>query len=380
MGLHVLVLAGGSGTRLWPLSRSGTPKHLLPLASGGVSLLRDTVERVRDLGDSIRVVTAAAQAEQCRAELAGLGLGDDTVLAEPVARGTGPALGLAVGWLARDDPEALVATVHADHRVADPDPYRAALVASAGWAAAMGGTSTVGLRPTRPATGFGYIELGNPLEAAEWRAPGGRVPDRVAQAAAGLPAFRARGFVEKPSEERAARFLQERTHVWNLGLFAWPAPTFLADLWGADSALATALEHVIDALRRGDENEATRLYSALGTIAVEPLLLERSANLAVVEADFGWSDLGSWADLHAARIDSGDGDPARNVLDGDALTIDASDCTVVSRGGRLVTVVGASGLVVVDTPDALLVVPADQSQKVKAAVDRLREAGRNDVL
>src|SRR5205807_3849477 len=129
---------------------------------GGRTLLHDTVERVRDLGDSCRVVTAASQADLCRTELADLGFTDAGVIAEPVARGTGPALGLAVGLVVREDPNALIATVHADHRVSDPDAYRAALVASAGWAATTAGLSTVGLTPTKPATGFGYIELGAP--------------------------------------------------------------------------------------------------------------------------------------------------------------------------------------------------------------------------
>ena len=134
MGLHILVLAGGSGTRLWPLSRRSTPKHLLPLAPGGETLLRSTVERVTGLGQTIRVVTAANQAPGCRAALAGMGLPDDAIIEEPHARGTGPALALAVGLIEREDPDALIASVHADHRVSDRDAYRAAVIASAGWA------------------------------------------------------------------------------------------------------------------------------------------------------------------------------------------------------------------------------------------------------
>jgi len=154
MGLHIVVLAGGSGTRLWPLSRRSTPKHLLPLARGGETLLRATVDRVIGLGDSVRIVTAVDQVEGCVTALADLKLPDDAFIAEPLARGTGPALGLAAGLIAREDPGALIASVHADHRVSDPAAYRAAVLASAGWAQATDGLATVGLVPVAPVTGF----------------------------------------------------------------------------------------------------------------------------------------------------------------------------------------------------------------------------------
>ncbi len=379
MGFHILVLAGGSGTRLWPLSRGATPKHLLPLAPGGRSLLHDTVGRVRDLSDSCRVVTAAAQAEQCRAELADFGFAETAVIAEPVARGTGPALGLAVGLVLREDPDALIATVHADHRVGDPDAYRAALVASAGWAATTTGLATVGLTPTKPATGFGYIELGAPRTGTR-TAPSSAVPPEVARQAGELEAFAAARFVEKPPAETALEYVQGGRHVWNLGLFAWPALVFLAELAAADPTLAEALDDIVDQTLDGRIDEAAQSYAALASVPVEPLVLERTTHLTVVRASFPWSDLGSWADLHESRVDSGEGDAAGNIIDGDSVAVGSSGCTVIARGGRLVTVVGAESLVVVDTPDALLVVPADQAQRVKEAVDRLRASGRQDVL
>src|SRR5580704_19099996 len=190
MSLHILVLAGVSGTRLWPLSRRSTPKHLLPLARGGETLLRATLDRVMGLGDSVRIVTATDQVEGCRAALSGLSIPDQAYIAEPLARGTGLALGLAVGLIAREDPDALIASVHADHRVSDPDAYRAAVLASAGWAASTDGLATVGLVPAAPVTGFGYIELGAPRDQHEWQAPRGTEP-LLAAAAAKLPAFAA---------------------------------------------------------------------------------------------------------------------------------------------------------------------------------------------
>ncbi len=379
MGLHVLVLAGGSGTRLWPLSRASLPKHLLPLAPGGATLLAATLERVRDLGDAVHVVTTQPQAAACREALAAAGADPAAVIAEPVARGTGPALGLAVATIARDDPGALIASVHADHRVADPAAYRAAVLASAGWARATAGLATVGLLPSWAATGFGYVELDGP-PPAPWSPPRAGVPAPLDAAARALPAYTAAGFTEKPDAETAAAFVAGGRHLWNLGLFAWPAGVFLEEMHRAAPEAAAGVDRVVALRAGGDDGAAAEAYASLQTAAVEPMVLERGARLTIVRASFGWSDLGSWADLHAARLESGEADAHGNVVEGDAILADSTGCTVEARGGRLVAVLGAAGLVVVDTPDSLLVVPQERSQQVKELVDRLREEGRAGLL
>jgi mannose-1-phosphate guanylyltransferase len=159
VGYHVLVLAGGSGTRLWPLSRTGVPKHLLPLDATGVTLLQATVDRLRPLADTVHIVTTASQAEACRRALADLDLPSDTVIAEPEPRGTGPALGLATAWIAQEDPDALISSVHADSHIEDSEGYRATVLAAAGWAAVTDGLATVGVSPTYPSTGLGYVAI-----------------------------------------------------------------------------------------------------------------------------------------------------------------------------------------------------------------------------
>ena len=378
MSLHVLVLAGGGGTRLWPLSRSATPKHLLPLGPDGATLLRSSVERVLDLGDTVSVVTAAEQAGACEAALAGL-VGAEAIIAEPVARGTGPALGLATALVSRADPDAVIASVHADSAVGDDGAYRAAVLASAGWALGTGGLATVGLAPSSPATGYGYIELGSPADPGAWRPPATGQRELVAAAAA-LPAFTAVRLVEKPDPETARTYAGDGRHLWNLGLFAWRARVFLDELRAADATLAAGVERTAQARAAGDENAAAASYSALRSVAVEPLVFERTARLICVRASFPWSDLGSWGDLHAARVAAGRADSDGNVVSGDVAVVQSSDCTVESRSGRLVAVVGAQGLVVIDTPGAVLVVPQDQSQLVKAIVERLRAEGRTDLL
>jgi mannose-1-phosphate guanylyltransferase len=378
VAFHVLILAGGSGSRLWPLSRAAMPKHLLPLGPAGVTLLRATADRVAPLGGTLHVVTEAAQAAGCREALEGVAV-PVSVISEPCARGTGAALGLAVHQLARSDPDAVIVSVHADHHVGDDDAYRAAVLAAAGWAVATAGLATVGLTPTTPATGFGYIALGETLPPDRWATPPGTSADAVLlAAAAALPAASAAGFVEKPDGERAEQYVRDGRHLWNLGLFAWTAPVFLAELGAADPAMDAALRDIVAARAAGDEDGAARLYAALAPVAVEPLVFERTSRLAAVRAAFDWSDLGTWADQASSVAAEADADG--NVSSGETFLLDSRDCYVMSAGGRTVALVGVEGLAVIDTGDALLVLRLGSEQLVREVVERLRTTGRADLL
>jgi mannose-1-phosphate guanylyltransferase len=202
----------------------------------------------------------------------------------------------------------------------------------------------------------------------------------MAAAAGALPAFESAGFKEKPSAEVAQRYVADGRHLWNLGLFSWTARRFRAELTTVDPALAATIDRVVDARLSGDGELATRIYAGLTLQPVEPLVLERTRRLTVVQASFGWSDLGSWLDVGQSRVADGDVDQDGNVIEGEVVTVAARGCTLVSRSGRMVAVAGVEGLIVVDTPDAVLVVPSDRAQLVKEIVDKLQASHRDDLL
>jgi mannose-1-phosphate guanylyltransferase len=379
VALHVLVLAGGSGTRLWPLSRAALPKHLLPLGPGGTTLLRATVERMLPLGAEVRVVTVEAQAGACADALRGTGLDERSIVAEPAPRGTGPALGLAVREVAAADPQAVVCSVHADHHVGDDAAYRQAVWEAAGWALATDGLATVGLVPPFAATGFGYVEMGDAHPPGDWRPPV-TPPPAALGATPTLAGHAALGFAEKPSLATAEDFVAGGRHLWNLGLFAWPASAFLRELRAAAPEVDAAIAEVVELRAAGRGADAAARYRAIAAAAVEPLVLERGARLSVVAAAFPWSDLGSWSDLLEARRMAGEADAAGNVARGGALFVGAHGSLAESRAGRTLVLVGVEDMVVVDTGDAVLVVPAHQAQLVRDAVDLLRAEGRTDLL
>ena len=351
---HAVVPAGGAGTRLWPLSRRNAPKFLLDLTGAGRTLLQQTVDRLEPLcGDRVVVVTGRAHRDAVRAQLPRLG--DDAVVAEPSARDSMAAIGLAAALLERSDPEAVMGSFAADHVIADPDAFRSC-VERAAEAAAAGWLVTIGIEPTGPATGFGYVEVGAPL--------------------AGLPARHASAFVEKPDAATARAYVDGGRHLWNAGMFV-ARPGVLLDLLAeSDPGFAADLRAVAAEPARTDE-----LWGGLPRIALDHAVAEPAADagrVAVVPGDFGWDDVGDFAAL-AGLLPGSRGGP--QVL-GDASLVRAvdSDGLVVPGSGRTVAVVGLDDVVVVDTGDTVLVTSRERAQDVKAVVEGLKADGREDLL
>lgn len=348
-----VVPAGGSGTRLWPLSRRARPKFLLDLTGSGRTLLQATVDRLEPLtGDRVVVVTGAAHREAVLDQLPVLDPAD--VLAEPSPRDSMAAIGLAAAVLERRDPDTVLGSFAADHVIADPDAFRAAVNAGAA-AARAGWLVTIGIAPTHPATGFGYVRVGELL------------PD--------LPGVhRAEAFVEKPSADVAREYVAGGDHRWNAGMFL-ARPGVLLDLLAEqDPDFAADLRRIA-----ADPALLEEIWPRLPRIAVDHAVAEPAAaagRVAVVPADLGWDDVGDFASLGTVAGEAGltvVGDPAQ------VRSVDASGL-VVADGSRVVAVVGLDDVVVVDTPDALLVTTAARAQDVRRIVTELGDEGRDELL
>lgn len=349
-----IVMAGGSGTRFWPLSRAHRPKQLLPLAGGTEPLLASTVRRATRVSapEDVLVVTSERLSAATRAVLPGLPA--ENVLAEPIGRNTAPCIGWAASRIARVDPDAVCAVLPADHHIADEDEY-ARVLSVALEAAAHGDIVTVGIRPSRPETGYGYIEMGEPL---------------------GPEAHRARRFVEKPNRQRAEQFLAAGTFLWNSGMFFFRARTMLDAIRAHLPGLGATLDRLL-AASPGDEARIIReAYPTLPDVSIDHGVMEKVRDVTVVPADFGWSDLGGFASAwELAERDARD-----NSAPEGAVLVDAEGCFARAPEGKLVALVGVRDLVVIDTEDALLVVPRDRAQDVKKVVDALRERGEEEHL
>ena len=359
-GLWAVIPAGGAGTRLWPLSRRHSPKFLHDLTGSGQSLLRATWSRLEPLvGERMLVVTGAAHEDAVRAQLPMLGR--DAVVAEPSPRDSMPAIGLAAAILERRDPEAILGSFAADHVITDTAGFRRA-VQEAVVLARVGELVTIGIEPTRPATGFGYIRMGADLGVAG--APTGR---RVGE------------FVEKPDVDTARRYVESGEFRWNAGMFVVGATTLLELLGQQHPEMVTSLRTIASDPRRMRD-----VWPTITKIAIDHAVAEPAAaagRVAVVPAAIGWDDIGDFASLKNLLGDGAvrSGHPGLQVIGSpdDVVAIDSSG--LVSTTGRLVALIGVENLVVIDTQDALLITTPDRAQEVKQIVDLLSRDGRIDL-
>lgn len=348
-----VVPAGGAGTRLWPVSRASAPKFLRDLRGSGRTLIQETHDRLAPLaGDRLMVVTGTAHAAAVADQLPGLPA--DAIIAEPSARDSMAAIGLAAALLERRDPDAVMGSFAADHVITDQQGFAEAVrtavaVAREGWLV------TLGIEPTFPSSAFGYIRSGADLDGH----PGAQ---RVA------------AFVEKPSVEVATGYLAEGGYRWNAGMFV-VRPTVLLDLLAEWHPRFAASLRAIAA----EPDTLATVWPSLPKIALDHAVAEPAADagrVATVPASFAWDDIGDFDSLATLLA----GDEPMTVL-GDAAAVHAVDATgLVVTAGRTVAVVGLEDVVVVDTPDALLVTSRARAQEVKAVVAALKESGRTDLV
>ena len=346
---HALVLAGGSGTRLWPLSRASRPKQLLAL-NGDLTLLQQTVKRIETLVayENIITVTHADHRFEVIGQLHALDARlAANVLAEPEARNTLPAIAWGVARIAARDPEAMIGVFSSDHAVADPAAFQHAWL-DAETAARAGNIVLFGMQPTEPATGYGYIQAGPALPGSHARM--------------------VRRFVEKPDAVTAARYLSEGDYYWNGGMFVFRADTFLHALETLQPQISLAMA----ALANAHGIAPAALYSSLPATSIDYGMLEKAERVAVVPADMGWSDLGSWEAIYRSRSLGGKADGSGNVAQGAVTALESRGNLLWSEHGRIAAF-GIDNLAVVQTRDATLICPRERTAGLKPLVEAIRK-------
>jgi mannose-1-phosphate guanylyltransferase len=353
--LHAVIMAGGSGTRFWPKSRRDRPKQLLRLA-GESTMLQQTVARVEHLipPDRVLIITGADQAEATRGQLPDLP--EANVIAEPCPRDTAPCVGLAAGIVARKDPAGLMVVMPADHVIEPADAFRATVESAVSVVEAdPRALVTFGITPSRPETGYGYIERGALLESR-----------------GGIPVYRVVQFREKPDKSTAERFLAAGNFVWNSGIFVWRADTILDAIRAHRPQLAAGLEPILQALETPDEGEVLAgHFHRLERVPIDKAVMEHAPNVRVLEVPYNWNDVGDWR----ALADLLERDKTGNAIQGHVVSRETTNSIIISDDGGLVATLGVDGLVVVHSGRATLVARKDQLDKLKALVEGLGEAG-----
>jgi mannose-1-phosphate guanylyltransferase / mannose-6-phosphate isomerase len=350
-----VILSGGSGTRLWPLSRELLPKQFLALAASG-SLFQQAVLRTRGLENVAAnplIVCNQGHRFLVGEQLQAIKTTPATIILEPQGRNTAPAIATAALVAQRQVEDPLLLVLPADHVIANREAFVAAARVAAE-AAAGGRLVTFGIVPTRPETGYGYIRRGQ--SRGSWAV--------------------VEEFAEKPDAEKARRYVDSGQYLWNSGMFLFSAKSFLAEVWKhAPKVLEASRRAVEDAKTDGDYTRLGPAFLDAPSDSIDYAVMEKTDKAAVVPLDAGWSDVGSWAALH----DVVDRDAAGNAATGDVIVESCRNSYVAARS-RLVAAIGLEDVIVVETPDAVLVVSRDHAQSVKHVVDALKANNRSDVL
>jgi mannose-1-phosphate guanylyltransferase len=355
---YALIMAGGVGSRLWPLSRQKSPKQVLPLV-GERSMFQGTVERLQPLllPEDVYVVVGEEQVDLLKAE--GTGIPDRNFVIEPMGRGTAPAIALSAITLRQRDSDAIMVVLTADHFIGDTAGFREVLKAARD-VAAQDQLVTLGITPSSPSTGYGYIERGRHLMNAN-----------------GYLAYQVVAFREKPDRLTAQQFMESGQHSWNSGMFVWKVSRFLEELSRTMPEFYQQLMQIDAALGAPDYAQVLHdVWPDVKSQTVDFGVMEKARDVAVIPAEFGWNDIGSWATL----LEVLDNDEQGNVIRrAEHLGVDTSN-TLVFGHDRLVATIGLHDMIVIDTGDAILVCPKDRAQDVKKIVDQLKQTGQQKYL
>lgn len=350
---YALIMAGGGGTRLWPMSRKNKPKQLLPLV-GNDSMFKTSVERLLPLfaPEQIYIVTGQNYVDDLKAEAKQIP--QENFIVEPYGRDTAPAVGLALSVIEKRDPEATVAILTADHHIGKPDQFLK-ILETAYEIAQEDKIITLGISPTYPATGFGYIQQGEAL---------GTKND--------ITYFVSKGFKEKPDVVRATQFLSSGKYTWNSGMFIWKATIAQNEFQRQQSAmhkLFTALQQTIDT--PDYQSKLASIWDQTTKMSLDFAIMENAQNIVVIPSDIGWSDVGSWASMFEVLPHDKFGNCANGQVVDKKILLETRDSLIYSD--RMVVTIGLQDIIIIDTDDALLICRKDRSQEVKQVVQYLHE-------
>ncbi len=355
--LYALIVAGGTGTRLWPRSRRESPKQLLALFSQR-TMLQETCDRIMPIipAEHIFIVTNEGYVTTVREQLPDLP--PENILGEPEGHGTAPCIGLGALYIQQRDPTAVMVSLHADHYIEKPERFRQVLLDAAEVARA-GYLVTLGIQPNQPETGYGYIQRGGALAAV-----------------GAQPVYRVAQFLEKPNEATAIQFVQSGEYYWNSGIFAWQISTLWTEYQTYQPALFKQLQSIGKGLGgKRERSTLLRVWKKIKNETIDVGIMEKSQRVAMLPIDVGWSDVGSWATL----LDLLPSNQDNNVIVGDHVGVDTGSSLLYSPN-RLIATVGLTDMIVVDTDDAILVCPKSRAQEVKHIVETLKQNHKHKYL
>ncbi|MBN2516169.1 MAG: mannose-1-phosphate guanylyltransferase [Deltaproteobacteria bacterium] len=356
--MYAVIMAGGRGTRFWPLSREKKPKHLLSI-TGSQTVIQKTIERIRPLipQDNMYIVTGESHCDEIIRQCSLVP--EKNIVAEPVGRNTAPCIGLAALYIKRRDPEAVMVVLPADHMITEEDRFREALMTAGEMAQRGNHLITIGVEPTEPATGYGYIEQGDILASI-----------------GGNDIFRVASFREKPDLQQASEFVDSGRFFWNSGIFVWKASTILSAIQNLLPNLYQGLETIEKSLSTEKEKEVIReVYEKTDPISIDYGVMERVQGTLLIKGSFGWNDIGDWNALY----DIFERNQMGNAVKGSVIAVDASNSLVYSPN-KLVALVGIQDLIVVETEDSLLICHKGRSQDIKKVVEILEKENMKEYL
>lgn len=358
--IYCVIMAGGIGSRFWPMSRQAKPKQFLDIMGTGSSLIAQTYDRFSAFSapEQFMVVTSSEYQSLTSSHLTAIK--ENQILAEPARKNTAPCIAYAAYKLYKENPDAIMVVTPADHIILKPEAFRQTLQAAVEHASASGNLVTIGIKPSRPDSGYGYIQFHHTTPYSN---------DGIRKV---------KTFTEKPSVDLALQFLQSGDFYWNSGMFVWKVSAIIEAFRAYMPDLSSLFEEQLDQLNTEHETSAIKaIYNQCPNISIDYGVMEKAKNVDVVLGDFGWSDLGTWGSLYEQLSDTKNNNV---ILSGDVKTYQTNNSIIKIPDGKMAIVQGMNNFIVVDTEDVLLICQKDEEQKIKQFVQDLKDAKRNDVL